>query len=184
MFLNPFFIFFSQIKEKMPPNPTRVPVRRTSRRFSVSQVPVAVYLGVDIELRENSTSYYSISVHDGMYCTDYYEGELFKHTPETSSTKEMAAEAFAKLHEIVEIYSLAQNFKVQIVACSHNFGSDILKHDPSVKEIEECTSIIDYWRNLDALPFRVQTNAESSDERASAAVRKAVMWYSILIYHF
>lgn len=168
----------------MPPNPTRVPVRRTSRRFSVSQVPVAVYLGVDIELRENSTSYYSISVHDGMYCTDYYEGELFKHTPETSSTKEMAAEAFAKLHEIVEIYSLAQNFKVQIVACSHNFGSDILKHDPSVKEIEECTSIIDYWRNLDALPFRVQTNAESSDERASAAVRKAVMWYSILIYHF
>ncbi|KAG2194415.1 hypothetical protein INT47_003126, partial [Mucor saturninus] len=169
----------------MPPNPSRVPVRRTSRRFSVAQVPVAVYLGVDIELRENSTSYYSISVHDGMYCTDYYEGELFKHTPETSSTKEMAMEAFAKLHEIVEIYSLAQNFKVQIIASSHDIGSDILQNDPSVNLLEECTTVIDYWRNLDALPFRVQTNAESSDERASAAVRKAVMWYvfHIMMYH-
>lgn len=160
----------------MPPNPARVPVRRTSRRFSIAQVPVAVYLGVDIELRENSTSYYSISVHDGMYCTDYYEGELFKHTPETSSKKEMVTEAFEKLHEIVEIYSLAQNFKVQIIACSHDIANDIIKKDPTVVNIEECTSVIDYWTKLDALPFRVHTNADSSDERASAAVRKAVMW--------
>lgn len=160
----------------MPPNPPRVPVRRTSRRFSVAQVPVAVYLGVDIELRENYTSYYSISVHDGMYSTDYYEGELIKHTPDTSSKKEMLDEAFKKLHEIVEIYSLAQNFKVQIVASSHDIASDMLKQDEEFIDYEEYNFAVDYWKNLDALPFRVHTNAESSDERASAAVRKAVMW--------
>ncbi|KAI9483255.1 MAG: hypothetical protein EXX96DRAFT_557466 [Benjaminiella poitrasii] len=154
----------------MPPNDTRVPIRRTSRRFSISHVPLAVYLGIDIEIREDRRSYYSLSVHDGMYCTDYYAGELKRHDS-SRSTKEVIVEAFAKLHGIVELYAMAQNYKVQLVAC-------FLKEQGEFIDIEEISTMSDYWRELDAIPFRVETHAESSDERASAAVRKAVMWLS------
>lgn len=159
----------------MPPNPTRVPVRRTSRRFSTAHVPLPVYLGVDIEIKSNNTSYYAISVHDGMYSTDYYEGELLTHD-ENKSCKERIIEAFVKLHEVVELYSLAQNFKVQIVACSYDIASQFLRDEGEIIDIEEISTMSDYWMQLDAIPFRVKTHAESSDERASAAVRKAVIW--------
>ncbi|CAO3650617.1 unnamed protein product [Mucor hiemalis] len=161
----------------MPPNPTRVPVRRTSRRFSTSHVPLPVYLGVDIEIRENNTSYYAISVHDGMYCTDYYQGELLKHD-EGLSAKEITVEAFTKLHEIVEIYAMAQNYKVQLVACSYDIASEFITQESETIDLEELSTMSDYWKQLDAIPFRIKTNALSSDERASAAVRKAVMWVS------
>ncbi|ORZ22342.1 hypothetical protein BCR42DRAFT_345122 [Absidia repens] len=36
----------------------------------------------------------------------------------------------------------------------------------------------DFWQELDAIPFIIHTEAKSSDERASAAVRKAVMFLS------
>lgn len=159
----------------MPPNPTKVPVRRTSRRFSTAHVPLPVYLGVDIEIRDNNTSYYAISVHDGMYCTDYYQGELLKHE-EGLSAKEIIVEAFTKLHEIVEIYALAQNYKVQLVACSYDIASEFIRQESETVDLEELSTMSDYWRQLDAIPFRIKTHATSSDERASAAVRKAVMW--------
>lgn len=159
----------------MPPNPAGVPIRRTSRRFSIAHVPVAVYLGIDIEIRDNSISYYSISVHDGMYCTDYYEGELVRHDSEKLDKKEIIREAFTKLHEVVEIYALAQNFKVQLIACSRDIAGEYLE-DTDIVDIEELSTMSEYWRDLDALPFRVETHAATSDERASAAVRKAVMW--------
>ncbi|KAI8048436.1 hypothetical protein BDF21DRAFT_433390 [Thamnidium elegans] len=161
----------------MPPNPDGVPIRRTSRRFSIAHVPVAVYLGIDIEFRDNCTSYYSISVHDGMYSTDYYEGELIRHDSEKLSKKEIIVEAFTRLHEIVEVYALAQNFKIQLIACSRDIAVEYLE-DTDFVDIEEFSTMSEYWRQLDALPFRVETHGDTSDERASAAVRKAVMWLS------
>lgn len=160
----------------MAPNPTRVPMRRTSRRFSVAHVPLPVYLGLDIEVRKDRTSFYSISVHDGMYCTDYYTGELKRHDADKTA-KEIIVEAFTKLHGIVELYAMAQNYKVQLVACSYDIASEFLKDQEEAINIEECSTMSDYWRELDAIPFRVVTHSDSSDERASAAVRKAVMWY-------
>lgn len=159
----------------MTPNPTRVPMRRTSRRFSTAHVPLPVYLGVDIEIRKDRTSYYSISVHDGMYCTDYYTGEL-KHHDANKSAKEIIVEAFTKLHGIVELYSMAQNYKIQLVACSYDIAQEFVKEQEEFIDIEECSTLSDYWQELDAIPFRVKTHASTSDERASAAVRKATMW--------
>lgn len=161
----------------MPPNPTRVPVRRTSRRFSTAHVPLPVYLGIDMEIRDDNTSYYSISVHDGMYCTDYYAGELVKHDPTNSSCEEMILEAFAKLHETVHTYSIAENYKVQLIACSYDIASQFLINNNCTIDFEELNTMSNFWQHLDALPFRVKTHADASDERASAAVRKAVMWY-------
>ncbi|OBZ83263.1 Trehalose phosphorylase [Choanephora cucurbitarum] len=161
----------------MPPSPTRVPIRRTSRRFSSAHVPMPVYLGVDFEIRDDNTSWYAISVHDGMYSTDYYQGELKKHDP-SKSPKEIIIEAFVKLHEIVQLYSMAQNYKVQLVACSYDIGNRLLKTNEELIDFEEIYTMSDYWQELDALPFRVETHAVSADERASAAVRKAVMWLS------
>ncbi|RCH85588.1 hypothetical protein CU098_009177, partial [Rhizopus stolonifer] len=161
----------------MPPNPTRVPIRRTSRRFSSAHVPLPVYLGVDIELRDDNTSLYAISVHDGMYSTDYYQGELKKHDL-CKSQKEIIVEAFTKLHEIVQLYAMAQNYKVQLIACSYDIGVQFFKNQEELIDLEEVITMSEYWQELDALPFRVETHAGSADERASAAVRKAVMWLS------
>jgi hypothetical protein len=110
-----------------------------------------------------------------MYSTDYYEGELLTHDEE-KSCKEMISEAFTKLHETVEIYSLAENYKIQIVACSYDIAGEFLRDAGETIDIEEISTMSDYWKNLDAIPFRIKTNASSSDERASAAVRKAVFW--------
>jgi hypothetical protein len=161
----------------MPPNPTRAPVRRTSRRFSTAHIPLPVYLGIDMEIRNNNTSYYSISVHDGMYSTDYYAGELVKHDPSISSSKEMMLEAFAKLQDIVHTYSVAENYKVQLIACSYDIAAEFMAENDYTVKFEEISTMSDYWFQLDALPFLVETHAGASDERASAAVRKAVMWY-------
>lgn len=161
----------------MPPNPTRVPIRRTSRRFSAAHVPLPVYLGIDVEIREDRTSYYALSVHDGMYSTDYYEGDLMTHDA-SKSTKEVILEAFTKLHGVVELYAMAQNYKVQLIACSYDIAKGFLQGEEDFIDLEECSTMTDYWKDLDAIPFRVHTHGNSPDERASAAVRKAVMWLS------
>lgn len=161
----------------MPPNPTRAPMRRLSRRFSLAHVPLPVYLGIDIEIRDNRTSYYALSVHDGMYSTDYYEGDLMQHD-HSRTTEEVIIEAFTKLHGVVELYAMAQNYKVQLVACSYDVAKGFIQGEEDFVDIEECSTMTDYWKELDAIPFRVQTHGNSPDERASAAVRKAVMWLS------
>lgn len=159
----------------MPSNYSNVPTRSSLRKYSLSHVPLPVYLGVDIEIREETTSYYSISVHDGFYSTDFYEGELVRHDPHNKAPEEMIKEALVKLTEIVSLYSKAQNYKVQLIACSYDITRDFLKKEAYIIS-EEMNMMSEFWKQLDAIPFQVHTNGASSDERASAAVRKAVMW--------
>lgn len=159
----------------MPPNPTHVPTRASLRKFSLNHVPLPVYLGVDIEVRDGMKSYYAISVHDGFYTTDYYEGELVEHDIENDSVEKMVKDALSKLTSIVSLYSMAQNYKVQLIACSYDIARDYLKQK-SLVITEEMNMMNEFWKQLDAIPFRVTTHGESCDERASAAVRKAVMW--------
>ncbi|KAG1176211.1 hypothetical protein G6F70_006073 [Rhizopus microsporus] len=161
----------------MPPNPTHVPTRASLRKFSLNHVPLPVYLGVDIEVRDGMKSYYAISVHDGFYTTDYYEGELVEHDIENDSVEKMVKDALSKLTSIVSLYSMAQNYKVQLIACSYDIARDYLKQK-SLVITEEMNMMNEFWKQLDAIPFRVTTHGESCDERASAAVRKAVMWLS------
>ncbi|KAG0746771.1 hypothetical protein G6F57_001437 [Rhizopus arrhizus] len=161
----------------MPSNYSNVPTRSSLRKYSLSHVPLPVYLGVDIEIREETTSYYSISVHDGFYSTDFYEGELVRHDPHNKAPEEMIKEALVKLTEIVSLYSKAQNYKVQLIACSYDITRDFLKKEAYIIS-EEMNMMSEFWKQLDAIPFQVHTNGASSDERASAAVRKAVMWLS------
>jgi hypothetical protein len=151
-----------------------VPTRRSSRRFSQATVPIPVYLGVDIEINDSYLSTYSISVHDGSYTTEYYQGELVQHEANMNRA-EMLREAFEKLQETVHLYSIAQNYKVQLVACSYDLAKEAAASD-DLASYEEMSVMSNYWTELDALPFRIETHGASSDERASAAVRKAVMW--------
>ncbi|KAL0082977.1 hypothetical protein J3Q64DRAFT_1750952 [Phycomyces blakesleeanus] len=156
----------------MPPNPDHVPCAPPARRFSIAHIPQPVYLGVDIEISDDNTSQYSISVHDGSYTTDFYTGQLLKHD-EDATREECTVDALARLREIVLAFSTTQHYKVQIIACSKRLADASLQVD-----INKETAMSSFWKELDAIPFCVKTHGETSDERASSAVRKSVMWLS------
>ncbi|KAI8142776.1 hypothetical protein BJV82DRAFT_614230 [Fennellomyces sp. T-0311] len=153
---------------------TRDPCRRSLRRFSLTYIPQPVYLGVDVQVSpDKSVSDYAISVHDGSYTTDYFSGRLCKHQPNTPRGQ-CIREALDKLGYVIHAFSLAQHYKVQLVACSYWVLDDVVTD----AERPEHTSMSRFWHDLDALPFLVKTNGSCSDERASAAVRKSVVWLS------
>ncbi|KAI9318067.1 hypothetical protein BX666DRAFT_1856628 [Dichotomocladium elegans] len=164
----------------MPPNSSTVPVVPTSRRFSQFYIPLPVYLGLDVHVNADTGKVgYSVSVHDGSYTTDYYSGEFTVDTPDvepgTPDFRRMRLHyGLEKLLEVVRLFSLAQHYKVQIVAISRTIAEALLKCDG----IEGPSAASRFWSELDAIPFHVHVNGETPDELASAAVRKAVMWMS------
>lgn len=156
----------------MPPNPD-IPTVPPTRRFSSFSILQPVYLGLDVSVSESrDESHYSISVHDGSYTTDYYTGLLCKHTPGIGLEKCME-EAVTALKRVVKLYAVSQSYKVQLVACTYRLNELYLVKDPPV-----ATTMSEFWRELDAIPFILKSDAKCSDERASAAVRKAVMLLS------
>lgn len=153
----------------MPPD-SDVPTEPTARRFSQYYVPQAVYLGLDLQINtEKRCAVYAILVHDGSYTTDYYTGEI--NTKDTETKKEAIRDGIRRLLDVIQSYSLAQHFKVQLVACSAEIEGCLTEEDKP-----ERTMAAAFWRQLDAIPCMVKVNGETPDERASAAVRKAVIW--------
>ncbi|KAI8066817.1 hypothetical protein BC940DRAFT_301627 [Gongronella butleri] len=150
----------------MPPNPD-IPSTPPSRRFSSTSIPQAAYIGLDVEIDNDTKEIrYTISVHDGSYTTDYYSGSLGKLDP-VMPREESLRKHLADLQRAVSLYAVSQLYKVQIIACSPRTYNLDVEHFMS-----------SFWNELDAIPFRVRTDAHTSDERASACVRKAVMWLS------
>lgn len=157
----------------MPPIPD-VPVAPTSRRFSQYYIPQAVYVGLDIEIDvDERKGQYAISVHDGTYTTDYYCGEIA--VDKNQELSQCYLDGMRKLLETIKLYATSQHYKVQLVACSTTIY-DVFKK-MSIKDRPKHSIGSAFWRELDAVPLRVRTHGETIDERASAAVRKAVMWY-------
>lgn len=153
----------------MPPNP-EVPLH-TSRRFSITALPQGIYLGLDISHDVQShTFHYAISVHDGSYSTDYYTDKI--KVDLTISHAHGIKEAEDKLIAVLANFASANHYKVQSVGVSLQVNDedsrDLLFHSPSI------TSKL--WFELDAIPFIMETNGRDLDERASAAVRKSVIW--------
>ena len=133
-----------------------------------------VYLGLDVELDEDmSMSHYAISVHDGFYTTDYYSGRLCRHI-KGLSRKNCLVEALIELRKVVTLFAKSQHYKVQLIACSWRIAPQYADYTGS----REHSATSAFWRELDAIPFRVETHGDTTNERASAAVRKAVMWMS------
>ncbi|KAI8391035.1 uncharacterized protein BYT42DRAFT_555348 [Radiomyces spectabilis] len=158
----------------MPPTPDEAPFVAPARRFSLAHIPQPVYLGLDVEVSEDlSSSIYSICVHDGAYTTDYYSGHLADHK-EGLDKKECVREALEELKKVVKLFATSQHYKVQLIACSYLIAKQYIRDEDK----PEHSAMSDFWREFDAIPFRVQTHGDTSDERASAAVRKAVMWIS------
>ncbi|CDS05813.1 hypothetical protein LRAMOSA08341 [Lichtheimia ramosa] len=157
----------------MPPN-SDLPVKPLGRRFSQYYVPVPVYIGLDVEPDlEHGKCEYAISVHDGSYTTDYYSG-AFEIDCKDKCKESCMLDGVNKLLEVVRMFAMAQHYKIQIIAISRSLSQAIYHAQPA----EGPSAASTFWRELDAIPFHVSTSAESSDERASAAVRKAVMWLS------
>ncbi|KAF7729511.1 hypothetical protein EC973_004185 [Apophysomyces ossiformis] len=152
----------------MPPED--IPLKATARCFGSKHVLAPVYLGLDVEMREY-TSHYAISIHDGSYTTDYYSGELLQHE-KCSSKIECMHEALEELKNVVHLFATTQHYKVQIISFSN-----LMDHVDNA-EHHRRSIMSAFWKEFDAIPFQVSTHGESSDERASAAVRKAVMWLS------
>ncbi|KAI8148033.1 hypothetical protein BJV82DRAFT_648071 [Fennellomyces sp. T-0311] len=157
----------------MPPNPD-VPTFPTTRRFSQYYVPQAVYLGLDVEVDvQSSIAQYAISVHDGSYTTDFYAGE-FKIDCKSTDKKECMLDGLHKLLNVVRQYSMAQHYKIQLISLSNTlYQAYYAKHQEP-----PFTAASAFWKELDAIPFHVNTHGDTLDERASAAVRKAVVWMS------
>ncbi|KAI9495770.1 hypothetical protein BDB00DRAFT_869990 [Zychaea mexicana] len=177
----------------------RDPCRQSIRRFSVMHIPQPVYLGVDIEIpeeeeeegdkstrnkntrcncengQEGVVCNYAISVHDGSYTTDYFSGQLCLHDTANTSYNHHRSEALSKLCDIIQAFSLAQHYKIHMVACSA-WNRELQQYDGGDKP--EQTAMSYSWSKLDALPVQVKTNGPTADERASAAVRKSVIWMS------
>ncbi|CAO3587459.1 unnamed protein product [Absidia cylindrospora] len=157
----------------MPPNPDILPTVTSRRRYSSFSILQPVYLGLDVSVTETrDESHYSISVHDGSYTKDYYTGLLCKHEPGLT-LKECMYEAVEELKKVVKLYAASQSFKVQIIACSYRMNELYQVKDPPLT-----STMSSFWRELDAIPFIMKTDAHDSDERASAVVRKAVMYLS------
>ena len=165
-----FLLLYNNIMT--PEVPIHRPFAQPSRRFASDHVPQPIYLGVGIHIIPNqSISRYSISVHDGCYTTDFFSGTLCTH-PSNASRHECIHQAIDMLRTIVQKYSTAQNYKVQLIACSYHLDDDMLDDN----ERPEHTSMSYFWRELDALPFIVKTHGKTLDECASSAVRKSVVW--------
>ncbi|KAI9314469.1 hypothetical protein BX666DRAFT_1862426 [Dichotomocladium elegans] len=157
----------------MPPNP-EVPVIPTRRRFSQYHVPQGVYLGLDVEIQEEEQkAKYAISVHDGTYTSDYYSGEFA--ITNTESKEEAINEGLRTLVDIIKRFSFAQHYKIHIIAISSDVADSLSVESPS--KLEQSAGSM-FWRELDAIPIHAHTHGQTADERASAAVRKAVMWMS------
>lgn len=156
-----------------PDEPIRRPFTQPSRRFARDHVPQAIYLGIGVHITPNqSISRYSISVHDGYYTIDFFSGILCHH-PLNASRHQCIHEAIDMLRTVVQKYSRAQNYKVQLIACSYHLDDDMLQDNDRPEHI----SMSFFWRELDALPFVVKTSGKTLDECASSAVRKSVVWY-------
>ncbi|KAI9253925.1 hypothetical protein BDA99DRAFT_587086 [Phascolomyces articulosus] len=166
----------------------RDPCRQSIRRFSETYIPQPIYLGVEIDIsdKDPSISNYAISAHDGSYTTDYFSGEIC--LTKTNKTKTgCIREALSKLCDIIQAFSLAQHYKVHMIACAarnRDTDEDIPTHDTDYHDGPEQPALSYAWSQLDALPVRVKTNGPTLDERASAAVRKSVFWLSPVDFNY
>ncbi|KAG2219939.1 hypothetical protein INT45_010453 [Circinella minor] len=170
----------------------RDPCRQSIRRFSEYYIPQPIYLGVEIDISEKDPTIcnYAISCHDGSYTVDYYDGQIKLKESTGHTQQEYIQEALTKLCDIIQAFSLAQHYKVHMIAYSawnrdknQQIPINQLDNDRNdrkkVKTDGPEQKILTYaWRQLDALPVTVKTHGPTLDERASAAVRKAVFWLS------
>ena len=167
----------------------RDPCRQSIRRFSEYYIPQPIYLGVEIDISEKDPTIcnYAISCHDGSYTVDYYDGEIHLKESSSHTQHDYIHEALSRLCDIIQAFSLAQHYKVHMIACSawnrdknQEIPINRVDHDKNSTEFKkdgpEQKAFSYAWSQLDALPVRVRTHGPTLDERASAAVRKAVFW--------
>lgn len=148
----------------------------THRRTSISAVPQAVYLGLEIEFGDKDKVEYAICTHDGCYAIDFEISTVdISNIPKIEDRVEKVIQVVL---ENISLYSRAQNYKIHAIGLGAH-----LKNGQDMKSLLFTSPSLAsrLWLELDALPFVIKTKGKTVDERASSAVRKTVVWYINII---
>ncbi len=159
---------------------------------ALDRIPQPIYLGIEVEVLETEEVVrYGLCTHDGSYTLDYYEEEInVTHCPTTAAKVE-----FFETHIIRKLkeYQASMNFKAHLIGlglrvcntmCFMKRGCNTMCIDYGRERIfrvygSDAPSLSSrVWLELDAIPFVMRSRGHTLDERASTAVRQAVVTLS------
>jgi len=159
---------------------------------AADRIPQPIYLGIEVEVLETQDEVrYGLCTHDGSYTLDYYEEVIdVSHCNTTPAKVEyFEGHIIRKLKE----YQASMNFKVHLIGlglrvcntmCFMKRGCATMCIDYGRERIfqvygSDAPSLSSrVWLELDAIPFVMRSKGTTLDERASTAVRQAVMTMS------
>lgn len=150
--------------------------RKQRRRTTVSPIPQAVYLGLELEYNnENKRIDYAICVHDGFYAINYEISWIGMDIEEAEKDKSILEAKLDSMIKHITNYTAIHNYKINAIGLgTHVNGTEKKRWKNLLRSSPSLASKL--WLQLDALPFLIVTKGKSLDERASSAVRKAVVW--------
>ncbi|CAG8446609.1 8215_t:CDS:2 [Funneliformis caledonium] len=157
----------------------RLPLK-SHRRTSIAAVPQAVYLGLELDYKfcNGERANYAICTHDGNYAIDYEFSsvDVSDHfDPDKPMDRKRVAKVIQIILDNITLYATSQNYKIQAIG----LGAHLENGEDFRKLLFSSPSLASrIWLEFDALPFIIKTKGKTVDERASSAVRKAVVWLS------
>ncbi|CAG8544527.1 1373_t:CDS:2 [Cetraspora pellucida] len=159
----------------------------THRRAVETALPQSIYLGLEVDYnQETDEAEYSICTHDGCYSIDFEVSSIDVSDiskRESHKNVEYVEKISRIILEKIRAYAKSQNYKVHAIG----LGAHIKIKEPAGKVngkkvktlLFEAPSLASrLWLECDILPFIIGTKGKSVDERASSAIRKAVIWLS------
>ncbi|CAG8842445.1 36099_t:CDS:1, partial [Gigaspora margarita] len=156
----------------------------TNKRTIEVGLPQAIYLGLEIDYNgETDEVEYSICTNDGNYSLDFEVSSIDVSDitkRESHKDVEYIERVTTVIFEKIRNYALTQNCKIHAIG----LGAHIKKREPTgLLNGRNAKSLLfeapglasRLWLEYDILPFIIGTRGKGIDERASSAIRKAVI---------
>eukprot|EP00624_Nannochloropsis_granulata_P006562 evm.model.NODE_49373_length_27502_cov_28.034180.1 len=159
---------------------------------AADRIPQPIYLGIEVEVLETQDEVrYGLCTHDGSYTLDYYEEVIdVSHCNNTTAKVEYFEDHI--IHKLKE-YQASMSFKAHVIGlglrvcntmCFMKRGCTTMCVDYGRERIfrvygSDAPSLSSrVWLELDAIPYVMRSRGTTLDERASTAVRQAVLTLS------
>jgi len=159
---------------------------------AADRIPQPIYLGIEVEVFETQDEVrYGLCTHDGSYTLDYYEEVIdVSHCNNTTAKVEYFEEHI--IHKLKE-YQASMNMKAHVIGlglrvcntmCFMKRGCATMCVDYGRERIfrvygSDAPSLSSrVWLEMDAIPYVMRSKGTTLDERASTAVRQAVLTLS------
>ncbi|EWM21967.1 trehalose synthase [Nannochloropsis gaditana] len=164
--------------------------RSTRRQVQApDRIPQPIYLGIEVEVLESQEVVrYGLCAHDGSYTLDYYEETI--DVSHCNTTPEKVEFFEAHILQKLKEYQSSMNVKAHLIGlglrvcntmCFLKRGCATMCVDYGRERVfsvygSDVPSLSSrVWQELDAIPFVMRTRGQTLDERASTAVRQAVV---------